>query len=75
MTDYFTSMELGGNGGVGDWGMVLGLNDNGESDTVRNGIQMERKGGSRENTKDWALVYFHLRKYQGQQEANSVTLK
>lgn len=26
-------------GAVGDWGMVLGLNDNGESDTVRNGIQ------------------------------------
>lgn len=53
MTDYFTSMELGGGGmgAVGDWGMVLGLNDNGESDTVRNGIQMERKGGQEKTQK------------------------
>lgn len=51
MTDYSTSMELGGNGGMGDWGMVLGLNDNGESDTVRNGIQMERKGDQEKTQK------------------------
>lgn len=53
MTDYFTSMELGG-GEWGRWeigGMVLGLNDNGESDTVRNGIQMERKGGQEKTQK------------------------